>query len=457
MDRRQFITTCAIGAASAAAVGMFPGLAGRVSAAAKYTLDFWTGESHPTNKKGWEMLVDNFVKENPKVGLEVKTSIVPYESFPAKMLAGSQAGTLPEGLNSTMWMESYLATKGYIQPLDDLIAAIGEDAFVEADLRAWRWKDHYLGVPLWSESLCIIYRKDWYEKKGLKEPKSWDELEKNVAALHEDTDGDGKVDRYGIALAGKRHLFAGEHLQALMVANGGKVWDEEGKLIFNTKENLETLKFFIHLAKNYSAPDVVNYSYGEVYDSMLTGKFAHALTFLHGGFYQAILKAPEIASSCWAFQIPPGPTTPTDQAWSVNTGYGITASLKDPDKRKAVLEFYKYLLQPENVGFWANCRALGQIPSVKATFDTPSFWEKHPLTGIALKDWKGLVELGRRLGEKGRQPFQYYKAWPWAQPAYASNILPDVVQNVLVKNMSPEESIKWGEKQFQQLMEQFKL
>jgi ABC-type glycerol-3-phosphate transport system substrate-binding protein len=40
------------------------------------------------------------------------------------------------------------------------------------------------------------------EKLGLKQPESWAELVKAVAAMTQDTDGDGQIDVYGVTLPG---------------------------------------------------------------------------------------------------------------------------------------------------------------------------------------------------------------------------------------------------------------
>jgi putative aldouronate transport system substrate-binding protein len=90
----------------------------------------------------------------------------------------------------------------------------------------------------------IIYRKDWLENLGLKEPKTLDELYEVIKAFTlNDPDKNGKNDTYGLV---SRKGFADLHMLAGFFGAGNDYEERDGKLIpsFITDEHLNALKFF---------------------------------------------------------------------------------------------------------------------------------------------------------------------------------------------------------------------
>ena len=93
----------------------------------------------------------------------------------------------------------------------------------------------------------LIYRKDLAEKPGLKPPKTWADLLANAKALTLDTNGDGKIDIYGITLPGD-NLFINILLGELIKANGGVLFDKQNQPQLTDKQMIETLEFWRELA-----------------------------------------------------------------------------------------------------------------------------------------------------------------------------------------------------------------
>ncbi|TBL80750.1 extracellular solute-binding protein [Paenibacillus thalictri] len=95
----------------------------------------------------------------------------------------------------------------------------------------------------------IVYRKDWLEAVGMKEPKTLDEMVKMIRAFaNDDPDRNGKKDTYGISVAGGS-LPSG--LGTVVVWNGGpSQWGlKDGKPVpdFMTDEFMASIKLYRQL------------------------------------------------------------------------------------------------------------------------------------------------------------------------------------------------------------------
>lgn len=111
------------------------------------------------------------------------------------------------------------------------------------------------GVPIYRNMgrAAIVYRKDWMDSLGLKQPKTMDEWYNVVKAMTlNDPDKNGKNDTYGITLAKKYNEGNESMITRLSVAQGGpNKWavDKDGNMTpeFMSKEFTDVLKFFKRL------------------------------------------------------------------------------------------------------------------------------------------------------------------------------------------------------------------
>ena len=68
------------------------------------------------------------------------------------------------------WPITY-SQMGILQPVDDVIEAIGEENILPQDLKLNYYDGHYWGVPLYGTPSVLYYRKDIFEEKGLTPPR----------------------------------------------------------------------------------------------------------------------------------------------------------------------------------------------------------------------------------------------------------------------------------------------
>src|SRR5207237_10259224 len=81
------------------------------------------------------------------------------------------------------------AAKGLLRPVEDLADSLGKDNIVDAFRGLCRWQGRTYGVGHSPAYSLFVYRKDLLNQKGLKVPKSWDELIQVAEALMETKDG----------------------------------------------------------------------------------------------------------------------------------------------------------------------------------------------------------------------------------------------------------------------------
>lgn len=109
---------------------------------------------------------------------------------------------------SEVWLLPGFA--GYIESLDSYIRDwqnpeyFSLSDFSPASLDACKWRDHLYSLPIYEFSAAIIYRKDLLKKYGIEVPVDMEELTRAVKKLTLDTNGDGKIDIYGITGCGRK-------------------------------------------------------------------------------------------------------------------------------------------------------------------------------------------------------------------------------------------------------------
>lgn len=149
-----------------------------------------------------------------------------------------------------------MASTNMAMPLDDLIAADGEDgqAYIDDFLDGFM-EDSYVdgkiySIPFQRSTMVLYYNKEAFEEVGLdpeKPPTTWDELvEYGKKLTNENREGVGIALNSGSA----QWAFTGFALQNS--TDGKNLMSEDGKQVyFNTPENIEALQFWIDLQNEH--------------------------------------------------------------------------------------------------------------------------------------------------------------------------------------------------------------
>ncbi len=349
-------------------------------------------EPFPPNVKLAQEYIDVFKKENP--GTEITLEPLGFGNFMAKVSALKAAGNPPDlvfTIPGHMWN---FQKEGWLEPLDDVIAAIGGDDYFEPLPGYVKYEGHYWGIPQTSYTMHLEYRKDLFEAKGLPTPpRTWDDLLKAAKALTEDLNGDGKIDRYGIVHPLKNDYALGVSFLGYLWGNGGHILNEKGEVVFNSPETVQALKFFKELFK-YAPPGASNYSWMELISTFVQDKAAVTIFSALKPLDEMIKAKPEVAKNVGICAIPTRTADQKPRARWANMSWLLTNESKNKEMAKKFLKFW--FDADRLVKFYANT-PIFTVPGEKPIINGKAYWEIDLIKqyGSAIK---GMIELNKESG-----------------------------------------------------------
>src|SRR5699024_3240369 len=176
-----------------------------------------------------------------------------YDTKLQTMIAGNEAPDVAQVAENG----SGFATKGAFLDLSDRIekASIDTDETWGAAINLYKNDDEIFGLPDRGGSSILYYNKDMFDEANIDYPTpEWTMDDYYAAAEKMTNDEEGDEKRWG-STAGDYNLVWGNYLQS----NGGGIMDQDGKVIIDSSENLDTLTEYNDAFKNWS----VDYETGE--------------------------------------------------------------------------------------------------------------------------------------------------------------------------------------------------
>jgi multiple sugar transport system substrate-binding protein len=151
-----------------------------------------------------------------------------FEDFETKLQQAAAGRDLPDIVINDTSQLGNLVKQGVVREVTrDAVA--GGDALSPQSWDATRGADgkHY-AVPFSAQSFALFIRKDWREKVGADQPRSWADLEKLAASFTaEDPDGNGKDDTHGWVVPGStKRGYLAWHFASFLWSAGGSFLDE---------------------------------------------------------------------------------------------------------------------------------------------------------------------------------------------------------------------------------------
>jgi polyol transport system substrate-binding protein len=205
-----------------------------------------------------QKLTDDFTSKNPDISVEwvtLEENALRQKVTTDIATKGGQFDVLTIGTYEVpIW-----ANKGWLVPLENLGADYDVDDLLPAIRSGLSLDNKLYAAPFYGESSMVMYRKDLFDKAGLKMPDAptWD----FIADAARKITGDGV---YGICLRGKAGW--GENMAFLTAtANsfGARWFDEEWKPQFDQPEWKNTLDFYVKLMKDAGPPGASSNGFNE--------------------------------------------------------------------------------------------------------------------------------------------------------------------------------------------------
>ena len=269
------------------------------AASAATEISLWTMRTVETQMANLRDDVAEFEKQNP--GIKVTIEAVPYNVVYPKLAAAIQAKNPPNLFNNIESMVAFLQAKGVLEPVDDVINAVGRNQFTKRYLDWVSAGGKTWGIPDWALHQAVYYRKDLFAQKKLSIPKSWQELLEVAKALNNPKDG-----MYGMGVPLGREFVGQQTFGEVMYSAGAFVYDPVTKKYAFDKDKEKTvraLNFLVELYKAASPPASIDWSWAEYRTAFVKEKVA--MTFEWGAVVgQAMSENPGLLDKMSIFPFP---------------------------------------------------------------------------------------------------------------------------------------------------------
>ncbi|WP_051038628.1 ABC transporter substrate-binding protein [Chamaesiphon minutus] len=248
-------------------------------------LTLWQGINPPPNREVFDKLVAKFNRSHPKIEVESLYIGQSDRQLP-KILAAIVGDAKPDLLWYGSMLTGQLVDLEAIEPIDKL----WERSTVTKDidpalLGSMQYENHLWSIPFGTNNVGIFYRPSLFKAAGIEQiPTNWPEFQATAKQLTRDSNGDGKIDKYGMLLPLGQGEWTVFTWLPFMWSGGGELKSEKlttlAKPLLWSIDNpgsIAALKLWQDLVKDghaiLSSPER-----GYELDNFLSGKVAMQLT-----------------------------------------------------------------------------------------------------------------------------------------------------------------------------------
>ena len=165
------------------------------------TIRFSSWQSNPSEKRLTDSLLSTFTRKFPES--KVKFELIPGNySEKIQLMLGTHSA--PQIFYIKDWLAPSYLRYDVLQPLDDFInkdTSFDKNDFYPQFLDAFTKNGKLYGLPKDFGPFVLFYNEKMFNEAGITEPpKDWKELEEYCRKLTKDTNGDGKIDQYGMVV-----------------------------------------------------------------------------------------------------------------------------------------------------------------------------------------------------------------------------------------------------------------
>ena len=297
-------------------------------------------------------IAKDFEAENPDA--KVKVTVIPFDAAHDKIATAIAGGQTPDmTLAGTTWLPEFAAT-GALDPTP--LDVIDKDTFFEGSWGTTEVDGTSMGVPWYTETRQIYYRKDLAEKTGITPEAgwSWDDLKAFTKAMQ-----DKGGAKWGISLQP-----GGQGSWQSMVPFG---WQKGAELVegeefaFDSEPMQEGLDYYASFFKEKISPTDLDPN-GGLESGFIDGSIG---AFISGPWHMGILRdqGGEEFNDKWSIA-----PMPTEDAGTSFTGGSDWVVFKDAKNRDTAWKFVDFLTQePQQQKLY---ELVGSLPAVQSTWES---------------------------------------------------------------------------------------
>lgn len=343
------------------------------SASATFATDltFWTWRQE--DKSQYEKFFKDFAAENP--GITVKFEAFEATSYNTVLSTALAGGKGPDLMMTRTYggIES-LAGAGYLMPLDSTkVPAVADFAEAALTSETMRSDKTLYAVPAASQTMLVIYNKEIFDKNGIAEPESWEEL---IAASEKLKAAGIMPFANGTATAWQNETIVSALTSSIM----GKGFYQDliaGKTDFNDKRFVDALANLKEISA-YFPDGFVGLDYPSAQQLFTSGMAA----MFAGGSFELANFAKQNADLKMGVFAAPGLKAEDEKLVGLyyDSGFGANAKPKDVD---ATVKFLNYVASKKFGQAFANDLSnVSAVPGV--TFESPLLSEVAELNNNSI-------------------------------------------------------------------------
>lgn len=312
------------------------------------------------------VLADDFMAENPDATIEITP--IPVDAAHDKFASAIAAGETPDiGQIGTTWMGEFAGTGALDATPTDLVA---EDEFFPGPWETTVVDGTSYGVPWYTETRVIYYRKDLAEAAGVTAPPTtWDELSAMVEGIQ-----DGGAE-YGISLP-PGGTGSWQTMMPFAWQNGAELFGDE--FTIDSPEMVEAVEYYESFFSGGLSPTSIEP--GALEQGFIDGTIG---SFISGPWHMSILddQAGAAFRENWAVA-----HMPVEETGASFVGGSDLSVFADSENRDAAWKFADYLTQPEVQQKWYD--EVSALPAVSAAWESGALADDEALTvfGAQLED-----------------------------------------------------------------------
>ena len=355
-----------------------------------------------------EQIAADFQTKN--TGAKVKVTVIPFDAAHDKIstaIAGKQ--TPDVSLVGTTWLAEFAATGALDATPTDLIKP---DRFFKGSWDTTDVKGTSYGVPWYTETRLIYYRKDLAEKAGVTPKAGWSQDDFKAFTKAMQAKGGAK---WGISLqpGGKGSW---QTMMPFAWQKGANLAQGE-KFTFNTPEMQSALEYYASFFTEKISP--TDLAQGALETGFIKGDIG---AFVSGPWHMGILKDQGGADFADKWALAP---MPKDKEGTSFTGGGDLVVFKNSKNRDAAWKFVDFLTQDAQQQKLYDL--VGSLPAVQST------WQSGKLASDPL-----LKTFGEQLKQAKSAP----AVATWEEVAAP---LDDAIEQVSLGKAKPDAALKQAE------------
>jgi len=333
------------------------------------TITVWDyyGTATPFSKD----VIQQFEQQYPWITVDLQS--VGYNADHDKFTVAVSGGAPPDLATLDMtWIPTF-ASNGLFANISQLSGGSinGKpiaQTYTKGALDAMTYNGTYVTALMDFDAYALYYRADQFKADGIQPPKTWDEMKAAAAKLAQDTNGDGKCDKYCFEIAGNDCF----HWCQFLFQNGGSILNTANTAAaFNDEAGLSAMEYY----KSFLDAGTGYFWGTDQGDPMAGIKDGRIGMFQDGPYFMGLLKdgAPEMKGD-WA--VAPAPISKEPGSYLGGTGLCIPVNANHP--QEAWL-FAQYMLQlPQQLLLY---KLAGAAPATSEALASPQLKKPDPYFG----------------------------------------------------------------------------